>query len=205
MLMRLDKLVKKYEIEPKGLLHLGAHEGEEAFEYDLLGFKPVVWVEADPDTFKRMNKHVSHYDENFAICALISDVGGVKTKFNIANNGQSSSMLELGTHKREHPEVHYEGSVQMVTRTVDDLGVDFRGFNFLNMDLQGAEGLAVKGAKRFLAHTDYIMSEINKRELYKGCVLVDELDALLPDFERVETMWTRHGWGDAFYVRKSLL
>lgn len=44
-----------------GVLHIGAHLGIESHEYGNRG-KPVLWVEADPDTFKELEKNTKPYD-----------------------------------------------------------------------------------------------------------------------------------------------
>lgn len=38
---------------------------------------------------------------------LVSDKDDEMVMFNIANNGQSSSILEFGTHSSEHPDVKF--------------------------------------------------------------------------------------------------
>jgi hypothetical protein len=71
------------------------------------------------------------------------------------------------------------------------------------MDLQGAEGLCLAGATGLLASLDFVMSEVNKSEVYVGAVMVDELDRILSDFERTETLWAADfGWGDGWWVRR---
>jgi hypothetical protein len=40
-------------------------------------------------------------------------------------------------------------------------------------------------------------------EVYVGAVMVDELDWILSDFERTETLWAvDFGWGDGWWVRR---
>ena len=45
--------------------------------------------------------------------------------------------------------------------------------------------------------------EVSTEELYKGCTILKDLDTFLEDigFKRVETVMTRHGWGDALFLR----
>jgi hypothetical protein len=55
-----------------------------------------------------------------------------------------------------------------------------------------------------LEGVDYIMSEVNKEEVYKDCALIDSLDKYLDGFgfKRVETDWAGWTWGDAFYIKQ---
>ena len=57
--------------------------------------------------------------------------------------------------------------------------------------------------EEYLHKIDYIYTEINSEEVYKGCNLVIEMDAYLKQFgfKRVETCWTIWKWGDAFYIK----
>ena len=74
------------------------------------------------------------------------------------------------------------------------------------MDVQGYELEVLKGAAELLADIDYIHAEINRVELYEGCVMVSDLDMFLQDFVRVNTeWWPGQDWGDAFYIRRNLL
>jgi hypothetical protein len=49
----------------------------------------------------------------------------------------------------------------------------------------------------------YAYIEVNKAELYKGCPMIQEIDAYLADFgfRRVEVKWTNWSWGDAFFIK----
>ena len=78
-------------------------------------------------------------------------------------------------------------------------------YNFLNLDIQGAELKALKGMEEYLDKVDYIYTEVNEDYVYKGCALVSELDEFLGKygFTRVETSWAGNcKWGDAFYIKK---
>ena len=79
-------------------------------------------------------------------------------------------------------------------------------YNFINFDIQGAELNGIKSMEKYLNDVDYIYTEVNIKHLYKNCPLLDEIDEYLDkyDFTRVETHLTQHGWGDAFYIRKTM-
>jgi hypothetical protein len=84
-----------------------------------------------------------------------------------------------------------------------DSGLPQQGFNFLNIDVQGFELEVLRGAAETLNYVDYILTEVNREELYEDCVLVEELDEFLDayGFVREETSWGGGSWGDAFYVK----
>lgn len=137
--------------------------------------------------------------------AIVSDVIE-KVKFNISNNGQSSSMLEFGLHSIFHPYVHYinyfEAETQLLKNIICKYDIDY---NFINLDIQGSELKALKGMEEYLYKVDYIYTEVNSDYVYKNCALISEIDDYLKKFgfERVETEWCGDNkWGDAFYIRK---
>ena len=138
---------------------------------------------------------------------MVSDKDGDTVRFNITNNTQSSSILELGKHKELFPGIRYVDSETRTTSTIDTImkntNLDGR-VDFLSIDIQGAELLALKGAVDTLERTDALLLEINEVEMYRDCALVQEVDDYLSGYgiERVETgFYKDHPWGDALYVR----
>jgi len=95
-----------------------------------------------------------------------------------------------------------------VTKTMDVLFEENKenmsDYNFMNIDIQGAELLALKGSKCLLEHMDYLYLEVNEEHLYKNCPLISDIDLFVKQFgfERVETSMTKWKWGDAFYIKK---
>ena len=207
MLISLVDLINKYKICFKGILHVGAHECEELNEYEkFVPITHILWVEGLPDKVEYCkNKYPNVIIEQ----AVVSDKCEV-VKFNRSNNGQSSSILELGLHKNFHPEVHYVGYFETETKMLKDIVgkyYDNIPFNFINLDIQGAELKALKGMEEYLKNVDYIYTEVNSDYVYEGCCIIDELDNYLEQFDlvRVETKWWGDcKWGDAFYIKKNI-
>lgn len=206
MLIDFRNLFPKYNINPKGVLHVGANVGEEAPIYNQLGIKKVLWIEGNGDLIQKLAANISQYEGQTYMNYLIGDDNS-RVKFHISNNsGQSSSILELGTHLIAHPDVKYTHDIEMTTFRIDDLFTtgDLNEYDFLNIDLQGAELKALKGMGRLLYKFQWAYLEVNKEELYKGCALVGEIDEYMNKFgfKRVETKWCGNtGWGDALYIK----
>lgn len=207
MLIDFDQLFLKYHIQPSGVLHVGANYGQEAETYRSHRIPYVIWVEALPEAYRNLVRHVSLYGKNnWCINACVSNVDDKEIVFNIASNqGQSSSMLEFGTHALEHPSVTFIGQVKLKTKRLDTIliGARFNGDWFLNMDLQGAELLALEGLGERLHDFKWVYIEVNEKELYKGCPLVQDISAYLRKFGFImrEKKMTNHGWGDALYIK----
>jgi FkbM family methyltransferase len=190
-----------------GVIHIGAHECEERDGYMKnfnIGDDKTIWIEAIKAKVDLMK---TIYPSVNILNYCISNVDNEEVEFMITNNFQSSSMLNFKTHAQEHPHVKEMNRIKMHTKTLNTIfkenNLNPETYNFMNLDIQGAELLALKGASDILSHIDYIYCEVNVKELYENCALLPELDSFLKshNFIRVKTVMTHHGWGDAFYVK----
>lgn len=209
MLIDFSYILKKYNIKPTGVLHIGGSHAEELEAYFLNNIDRMIWIEAIPEVFEKMISRLESYPWAIGINACIADVDGNEVDFHITNNeGQSSSMLGLALHREYHPEVEVVKTIKCITQTIDSIiekkGFDLTYYDFLNIDLQGAELLALKGMKNNLHKIKYAYIEVNEQELYTGCPLIEEIDNYLLSFGfyRAETKMTGCAWGDALYLRK---
>lgn len=207
MLIPLSYLTEKYQFETKTVLHIGAHKCEELKDYLIYGADRIHWIEADKKLYRKLKWKLDR-KINQITCAVISDRDGDKVDFNITNNRQSSSILKLKHHTKVYPDIVEVKSEKRKTATIDSImeksiiGND--EIDLLNLDIQGAELLALKGATKTLSNVKRIVTEINEKELYDGCPMISEIDSYLNyfGFERVEKeMSGDAGWGDAFYIK----
>jgi FkbM family methyltransferase len=209
MLISQDDVIeclKTHNIDVNGVFHIGAHECEEMGFYNRMGLskEQVVWIDAMPDkVVEALQRDIPNIFQ-----AIITDKDDDTVRFNISNNVQSSSVLPFGTHSAEHPHVHYVGTFDGKTTTIDTFfsrkSLNPADYNFWNLDIQGAEYLALKGGQNALTHVKALYLEVNEKELYIGCALLPQLDAFLATkgFTRAITKMLEHGWGDALYIRK---
>jgi FkbM family methyltransferase len=193
-----------------GIVHVGAHELEELPEYLNKRVKNIIWIEANPAKYEfiedRLNKHKDMILGKFA-------AGSKKDKLflNISNNGQSSSILPLGTHKTSYPNIFYTSKVSVDVLPFDswakNMNIRKYLYNFINIDVQGYELEVLKGMEKQLNLVDYIYLEVNFREVYINCSQIKEIDKFLSNFnfKRVGTYKTYKGWGDAIYVKNFVL
>ena len=198
-------VMKRYSIEPKGVVHVGAYNGSEDKAYVNLGFRDRLFIEAQPDTFELLKQHLEGSGacyENFAI----SDRNGT-ADFHTASFAQSSSLLKLRRHLDVYPDIVSAGTINVRTIRLDDLlsfpQYSHRDYNFLNVDIQGAELLCLKGACVALTKFDLLNLEVNFDALYEDAAHISQLDAYLHafDFIRADTIIAHPTWGDAIYVR----
>jgi FkbM family methyltransferase len=209
MYITIQEIKAKYNARLKGIVHLGAHLGEEAKDYAEVGCGRVIWVEGNPSLINELKSNLAAYPGNQVFNILVSDKDNSKVVFNITEFSQSSSILELGVTKEIHNTKVVERK-ELTTRRIDSFfgenGVDMQHYNFLNIDLQGYELMALKSMGGLLDNIDWIYTEVNSRHLYKKCTLMDELDRFLlkKGFRRVELYMTGWRWGDALYRRQKI-
>lgn len=206
MLIDFNTLWPKYNIKPKGVLHVGSSKGQETEHYVNLGVKDVIYIEALPSVFKELKEHVKKFNGKFVcINACISEIDGGEVIFNVANNeGQSSSMLEFGTHTKQHPSVKFNDRIKLNTIRLDTImyNYGFENYDFLNCDLQGADLMAIKSLGCWIQDFKWVYVEVNKDHVYKDCALVGEIDDYLFNwgFKGVEEKWIGN-WGDKLYIK----
>lgn len=207
MLIDLLQIRDKYNICPKTVLHVGAHRAEELNLYKRLFVQNVYWVEANRNLAAELKglEFLRDMPNNKVFCEVVGERDDDTVIFHTSNNNQSSSILELGEHSSLFPDVVYTGAEARQTKTISSILAEVENpkIDFLNLDIQGAELLALKGFKE-LADVQFVYTEINSREVYKGCALVEQIDEYLSPFGfiRAETaFWNDHPWGDALYLR----
>lgn len=213
MLITLESCIKSSGINPKGVLHIGAHHGEEGQDYANHGVKYVVWLDANRNVLRHLYDNTKFLPmKQEYLTAVLSDADNQKVDFLVTNNGQSSSILPLGTHKNHYPHIHVVESREVVTSRFDTFyrenlaKIELDNIQMINIDVQGAELKVLKGFGNLLEtyqNIKMIYTEINREEVYVGAALVEEIDSYLSQFgfSRILTKDVHQGWGDALYVR----
>jgi FkbM family methyltransferase len=171
--------IRENQARATGILHLGAHTGQESGVYRELG-KPVVWVEANLQIFPSLQTNIASMPHHSALCALLGDTDGKEQTFHISNNfeGVSSSVFPFGEYAAGERSLWPELDLKMVSTMtltmirLDTLlranNLDARDYDFWVLDLQGAEMLALAGAGQSLKHCCCLLAEVSKKEVYRG-------------------------------------
>ena len=206
MLIDFSTIFKKYNMNINGVIHIGAHYGEEVQEYIRHGIHTIVMFEPLSENFNVLQRNIQNLNAKI-VChqvALGSTSGNVEMYVS-SNDKQSSSILKPKVHLTQHPNVLFPTTEVVEMKTLDDYGIN--NANFINIDVQGYELEVFKGALNTLPYIDYIYCEVNRDQLYENNAMIEEIDEFLKsyNFERVETDWAGDTWGDALYVKNNLL
>jgi 2-O-methyltransferase len=166
-----------------GVIHVGANAGQERELYAKFGLR-ILWIEPIPEVFEKLKANVENFPRQHALKCLVTDQDNVVYPFHIANNeGHSSSILDLNLHKDIWPEVAYEKTITLRSKTLPSLleeeHVDYSEYDSLVMDTQGSELLVLKGAVSILENFTYIKTEVPDFESYTGCCQLADIASFL--------------------------
>jgi len=76
-------------------------------------------------------------------------------------------------------------------------------YDFLNIDVQGAEGQVLLGMGNYLKYFKWLYLEINRGQVYVGCSEVEQINEYVAQFgfKPVETKMVGN-WGDCLFVKQ---
>ena len=160
------------------------------------------WIEANPEVLPILQINLAGYVHQHIIRALVLDTELPSVPFHITNyDGMSSSVFEWGTHTSFAPDTIRVKTIDLPATTLDALDEihNFNGCNMLNIDIEGAGLLALKGATHLLRQMDVLYLEIQTENVYDGAPLLGEVSTFLDEagFELVDVgMVDGQGWGD---------
>jgi FkbM family methyltransferase len=172
-----------------GILHIGAHEGQEAKKYSQLS-KSVLWVEAIPLYFERLLENIKPFHNQIAFNALVnSQCNDTQDFFITSNNGESSSLYPLAGNDYWKGLLNSE-VIKLPSKRLDCIFSDFqiRAYNYWIIDVQGAEIEVLKGAGKLLRLCHYLQVEISQEIFYKGGAEFKELKMFL-ESESFAPLW----------------
>lgn len=197
-----------------GVIHVGANAGQERELYAKLGLR-VIWIEPIPEVFEKLKANVENFPRQHALKCLVTDQDNVTYPFHIANNeGHSSSILDLNLHKDIWPQVAYEKTITLLSKTLPSLleeeHIDYSEYNSLVMDTQGSELLVLKGAVSILENFTYIKTEVSDFESYTDCCQLADIASFMArhgyrEFSRQKNAERPNGgsYYDVVYKRES--
>jgi FkbM family methyltransferase len=211
------KYFSENKITLNGVIHVGAHRGEEIFDYENLGAKKVIWIEPNPDVFDELQIALDQADssiESYGFNVAASDTDNEEVDFHICygpdagfmrgNKGCSSLLKPQGRFEEWH-----RNTIKVETTKLDTLleanQFNLDEFDLLDMDTQGAELMVLRGASKVLENVKYVTTEATwNNPDYVGNVMFDELIEYLNSFgfEHKETFEHTPDWGDALFVKK---
>jgi FkbM family methyltransferase len=200
MLLDFNRLKREHNVNIEGVIHVGGHIGDELEEYR--GIDNIIIFEPQKHCYDQLVAKAERIGlgGKFVNCALGNFIG--EAEITSDPTGLTGSLLEPGLVV-DYPDIVFSEKFMVDVSTLDEEIKRPHPYNFLNMDVQGYELEVLKGGPETLKSIDYVMTEVNRAEVYKKCVMIEDLTAHLEKFGlvKVAECW-RGDWGDAFYVKK---
>jgi FkbM family methyltransferase len=202
-----------------GVIHVGAHEGQEVDAYLARGCTRIVLVEANPEACRVLRERFGGRPEVHIIEAAALDHDGTATlRMHTSRRGSTepASILELKRFKEIVRTLATPTTIEVSAARLDTLlereGIDAAAFQLLNVDVQGVELQVLTGAERTLESVDAVLTEVHVVELYAGGASEGDVEAFLAErgFERVAAeyheLYDEQGsipaWGEVLYARR---
>jgi FkbM family methyltransferase len=200
----LKSFILKHNIKINGVIHVGAHFGQEDDVYEELKIQNRLYFEPLPSAFDKLKEKIKN-EHLIYNKALGNENKFIKMFVETKNQGMSSSILEPSIHLRQFPEITFDDEINVEMIRLDDLNIDLSKYNMMNIDVQGYELEVLKGSEKTLKNIEYIIVEINNNEMYKNCVFFPELESFLKNqnFICVEQFWWGGTFGEGFFVKKN--
>lgn len=198
-------MVEFFMRQSSGILHIGAHEGQEANFYDSLQI-PVVWVEANPEIFTSLVTNLKKYPNQSAVNYLLAaDDQQGRDFFTTNNGGHSSSMFPLS------PGHAWTGLVNTDTFKLDTSRLDSKfssndlgDLDFWIIDTQGAELEVLIGAGQLLVNCcKYLLVEISQGDFYQGGAAYKDIREFLAERNFVPIYSPSHPHEEVMFLNLS--
>jgi FkbM family methyltransferase len=198
-----DRFLRK----ASGVIHVGANSGQEKDLYERRGLR-VIWIEPIPEVFEMLLVNIAGLARQRALQYLVTDKDDVEYPFHIAdNNGASSSILEFDLHTDIWPEIAYERTITLRSKTLASViganRIAADEYDVLVVDTQGSELLVLQGAIPVLHNFTYIKTRVPDFRAYAGGCEVADIASFLARFGYRES--SRHdfarrpGGGGGYY------
>lgn len=200
----------------KGVIHLGAHKGEEVVYYNQFGYKNIILIEANPDLFREVETRFAAQPDihvfNYAVC---DTNGTIDFHIHESRSGlESSSILKMDKFNSIVTTLKTSKTLTVpavtIDRLVEEKNIALEQYNILVSDIQGADYLALKGAEKSIRHFEAVVVEVQCVELYENFISEATMDALMQSYGFRKDFVIYHelyqgdhrfpAWGEAIYL-----
>lgn len=204
ILLMTPYFLNKFADDIDGVIHVGAHLGQEVEDYNNYNLNKILLFEPQQNIFNQLLVNTEGFDNISCFNFALGSVNEKKIIYkSMENDGKSSSVLQPELHLTVQPDIKFDESEEIEIRRFDSLNLE--ALSLLTIDVQGLELEVIKGFGSKLNSVNYIFTEINTKYLYKNNALVSDIDEYLIEFgfERIYTNLDPFKYyGDALYIQK---
>ncbi|MGB3533568.1 MAG: FkbM family methyltransferase [Microcoleaceae cyanobacterium] len=211
MKLDLNTLFEQHNLIPRGIIHVGAYQGKDLKRYPTPDTAKILLIEANPKAVEQLQANFANQPNIRVIHNAIANHNNSVT-LNITSIESSSSILPLTGYQEIYPNLKTTQQITVDSHSLDNLLEELNlrpaDFNFLFLDIQGAEFLALQGATELLKHIEAIYTTVSFEELFEGAALIDQVDTFLSEHHFIQVTQANPyhpAWGEAFYIRKQVI
>ena len=194
-------IFERLNVHIKGIIHVGMWDFVEYGCYTKLVGNNVIGIEANPQVYKDMAKPVADKGGFKCFNEFLSDKDKEVRDFYFAGEGSS---LYKG-----QPQWNKNVSIKVQTKTlatvIEENNIDMNGYDFLNIDAEGAEFDVLKGFEKYLDHINVIDLETSYDDRHRSGAdhntIVQWLSERGFELKEMSSSYQSQNWGDSVFAR----
>ena len=194
-------IFERLNVHIKGIIHVGMWDFVEYGCYTKLVGNNVIGIEANPQVYKDMAKPVADKWGFKCFNEFLSDKDKEVRDFYFAGEGSS---LYKG-----QPQWNKNVSIKVQTKTlstvIEENNIDMNGYDFLNIDAEGAEFDVLKGFEKYLDHINVIDLETSYDDRHRSGAdhntIVQWLSERGFQLKEMSDSYQSQNWGDSVFAR----
>ena len=194
-------IFERLNVHIKGIIHVGMWDFVEYGCYTKLVGNNVIGIEANPQVYKDMAKPVADKWGFKCFNEFLSDKDKEVRDFYFAGEGSS---LYKG-----QPQWNKNVSIKVQTKTlatvIEENNIDMNGYDFLNIDAEGAEFDVLKGFEKYLDHINVIDLETSYDDRHRSGADHNTIVQWLSDrgfeLKEMSDSYQSQNWGDSVFAR----
>ena len=196
-------IFERLNVHIKGIIHVGMWDFVEYGCYTKLVGNNVIGIEANPQVYKDMAKPVADKWGFKCFNEFLSDKDKEVRDFYFAGEGSS---LYKG-----QPQWNKNVSIKVQTKTlatvIEENEIDMNGYDFLNIDAEGAEFDVLKGFEKYLDHINVIDLETSYDDRHRSGAdhntIVQWLSERGFELKEMSDSYQSQNWGDSVFARSN--
>jgi len=122
MIIQIQDIIQKYNMNITGVIHIGAHYGEEVPNYIQSGIKDIILFEPLRENFEILKRNISHFTyANIRKNQVALGNSNKTISMNLSSNGlESSSILKPKLHLELYPDITFDRTEEIEMQKLDD-------------------------------------------------------------------------------------
>ena len=194
-------IFERLNVHIKGIIHVGMWDFVEYGCYTKLVGNNVIGIEANPQVYKDMAKPVADKRGFKCFNEFLSDKDKEVRDFYFAGEGSS---LYKG-----QPQWNKNVSIKVQTKTlatvIEENNIDMNGYDFLNIDAEGAEFDVLRGFEKYLNYINVIDLETSYDDRHRSGAdhntIVQWLSERGFELKEMSDSYQSQNWGDSVFAR----